>query len=546
MALWLIGEHRGEMVRHPLREGEMQVGRGSTNELVLPSQTVSRHHATLRIAPDSVHITDLGSLNGTRVNGKPVEGSAVARLGDIVEFGSVLLRVADRDESIAPVWSDDAEISSNSIFLSRDEITDSHKKVMGGGDPAVLRMLSEAGQLLVLPESSERTFDRVLELVESAIPAGRILLLIQEEKGKDPVQRAARVQGDRAISPLMLSRTMVKMVLEDGGSILTGDAQSDERFRRAESIVAQDLHSAMAVPLVHHHDVLGLLYVDTSNPLATYTERDLRVLTLLGQMLGAKVANARLLEIAREQERMQRDLETAAAIQRRLLPQELPRPDGYEIAARQATCEAVGGDLFDAGILPDGRVQVCLGDVSGKGIAAALLMSDVLATVRALRTIEVGVADVVARMDRHLLQSTPPDHYLTLFMGELDPATSRFTYVSAGHPPAYLVGADGTVQKLESTGPPVGLLDLPGITFGANTVDLAPGAAIVIYSDGVSEAERGTEMFSDARFEAALREVVGREALEIARHIETEVASWLGNSGNTDDLTLLVVRRVGA
>ena len=95
--LWLIGEHRGEIVRHPLREGEMQVGRGSTNELVLPSQTVSRHHATLRIAPDSVHITDLGSLNGTRVNGKQVEGSAVARLGDVVEFGSVLLRVADRD-----------------------------------------------------------------------------------------------------------------------------------------------------------------------------------------------------------------------------------------------------------------------------------------------------------------------------------------------------------------------------------------------------------------------------------------------------------------
>jgi sigma-B regulation protein RsbU (phosphoserine phosphatase) len=343
----------------------------------------------------------------------------------------------------------------------------------------------------------------------------------------------------------MLSRTMVRMVLDEGGSILTGDAQSDERFRRAESIVAQDIHSAMAVPLVHHHDVLGLLYVDTNNPLASYAERDLRLLTLLGQMLGAKIANARLLDGAREQERMQRDLETAAAIQRRLLPQELPRPEGYEIAARQTTCEAVGGDLFDAGLLPDGRLQVCLGDVSGKGIAAALLMSDVLATVRALRSVAVEATDIVSRLDRHVLQTTQAEHYLTFFLGELDPVQHRFRYVNAGHPPAYLVRADGTFEKLESTGPPVGLLDLPGVTFDANVVDLPPGSSIVVYSDGVSEAERGSEQFSDKRLEVVLREAGTRDATEIARHLEGEVAAWLGDESNPDDLTLLVVRRAG-
>jgi serine phosphatase RsbU (regulator of sigma subunit)/pSer/pThr/pTyr-binding forkhead associated (FHA) protein len=542
MPLWLIGEHRGEIIRRSLADGAHQVGRGSANDLVLPSQTVSRHHATLRVAGSALHVCDLGSLNGTRINGKPVHGEATAAAGDVVEFGSVLLRVADRDESIAPVWSDDDHVSSNSLFLSKDEVTDSARKV-GGGDPAILRLLTEAGQLLVLPEAPERTFDRVLELVENAIPAGRVLLLLQEEKGKDPVQRAARVHGDRAISPLMLSRTMVRMVVDEGVAVLTGDAKADERFRQAESIVSQDLHSAMAVPLVHHNEVLGLLYADSSNPLATYRERDLRVLTLLGQMLGAKIANARLLGIAAEQERMRRELQTAAAIQRRLLPQELPNAPGYRIVASQSTCDAVGGDLYDLALLPDGSLQVCLGDVSGKGIAAALLMSDVLATVRALRTVIPAAGLIAQRLDKHLLQATYAEHYLTLFLGEIDPARGALTYVNCGHPPAFLLLPDGRIEELESTSPPVGLVDLPGMAFEPRSAAIPPGAALVVYSDGVSEAQRGAEQFGDHRFRAVLAEVAGRTAEEIAQRIESEIGAWVGDAPHGDDVTLVVVQR---
>jgi hypothetical protein len=187
-----------------------------------------------------------------------VDGSAVARVGDIVEFGSVLLRVADRDESIAPVWSDDAEISSNSIFLSRDEITNSHKKV-SGGDPALIRLLSDAGQLMVLPEAPEQTFDRVLALVENAIPAGRTLLLLQEEEGKD------RCSGPRARRP----NVAVDVEPRWSAWCWTRAAPSYRRrpVRRAfPAPVHRRPGSAfgVAVPLVHHNEVLGLLYVDTS------------------------------------------------------------------------------------------------------------------------------------------------------------------------------------------------------------------------------------------------------------------------------------------
>ncbi len=543
--LWLLGEHRGELIRRGFPDGEFQVGRGSANDLVLPSQTVSRHHATLVVDGGVLHVRDLGSLNGTRVNGVGVTGEAVARPGDVVEFGSVPLRVADHDAADEPQWSADEHVSSQSVFLSRDDAT-AGGRPLAGTDPNVLRLLTEAGQLLVLPESSDRTFDRILQLVESAVPARRILLLQRDDKGKDPVQRAARVQGDRAIAPLLLSRTMMRMVLDEGTAVLIGDAQSDDRFREAQSIVGENLHSAMAVPLLHHDDILGMLYVDNANPLSTYGEDDLRLLTLLGQMLGAKLANARLLEIAREQERLQRDLDTAAAIQRRLLPQTLPEVPGYEIVGHQRTCETVGGDLYDACVQDGGTALLWLGDVSGKGISAALLMADVLATLRALRTV-VGRADeLVTRLDRHLLQSTQEEHYLTLFLAELDPATHRLAFVNAGHPPAYLVHPDGRVEALDSTSHPVGLVDMPGLCFERRERDFPPGAALVIYSDGLSEAERGSEQLADRRLAEVLPELGGATARGIVERLEAELSAWVGSARAGDDVTLLVVRRTPA
>ncbi|GJM43421.1 MAG: hypothetical protein DHS20C21_02630 [Gemmatimonadota bacterium] len=543
MALWLIGTHHGTTIQHEVQEQEGGAGRGSDNELVLPSQTASRNHARFHREGDVLFLEDLGSLNGTRVNGEAVTGHATARLGDTVEFGSVLLTVAasDAEPSTAmPPLSEDSNLSQ-SIHLTREEITDSHRAA--ASDPEVLKLLTDAGQLLVLPEAPEAAFDRILELVERAIPAERILILINEGEGRDPVQRAARVRGDRAISRLMLSRTMVSLVLEKGGAFLTTDAMSDERFMNQQSIMAQDLHSAMAVPLVHHDDTLGLLYVDTSNPLTSYQERDLRVLTLLGQMIGAKVANAKLLEIAREQERMQEELRTADRIQQRLLPQELPEVAGYEIVAFQRTCEAVGGDLYDAAIENE-QLHFCLGDVSGKGIGAALLMSDVLASVRTLRPFGVPVDDLVTRLDRHVLQWTKAEHYLTLFLAELDPRAHRLSYVNAGHPPAYLLSGDGTYQELGSTGMPVGLVDLPDMTFEAAVCDFPPGATLIVYSDGVSEAERGPDQFGDSRFQQLLPEFRGLGAAECVQKIDDAVKRYVGDAPATDDVTLVIVRRL--
>lgn len=546
MPFWLTGEHRGQKIHHRLEDGACTIGRSAGNDLPLPSQTVSRSHAEVRLSGETVHVVDLDSLNGTRINSETVEPQdpRETKPGDLIEFGSVLLRLADKAESSVPTWTDESHVSE-SIHLSREE-TGKNAVELAAQDSALLGLVIEAGQLLVDPGDPQETFDHIVEMVEHVIPASRILVLEKEEGDGPPVQRAARVQGTRALSPLMLSRTMVRMVMNEGASLLTSDAQEDERFRHQQSIVAQDLRSAMAVPLVHNEEIMGVLYVDTTDPVTSYTERDLRVLTLLGQMLGAKIANARLVEIQRERDRLQRELETAASIQRRLLPAALPEVEGYELRGMQETCEDVGGDLYDAGSICDNRYQIVLGDVSGKGIGAALLMSDVLGAIRVLREECVSPAKLVAQLDRHLLSSTQAELYVTLFLAELDPVEHRLDFVNAGHPPAFLVLLDGEVRNLASTGVPVGLveLEIPGEKFERCSVDFPEGSVLVIYSDGISEAQRGEEQFGEGRLASVLEECAGKSADDTVSHILSAVESFAGNQPQPDDVTLVVVRRL--
>lgn len=545
-SLWLIGTYHGNRFVHRLAEGICRVGRDPSSDLTLPSQTVSRNHAEVRlVGAREARVVDLGSRNGTKVNGQRLEPNApkIVRVGDSIEFGSVPLDVCDASPDTSPLFALDSEIEQ-SVYLPREKTGSA--ELGNFFDVQILKLLTEAGQFLVLPGAPEETFDRILELVDRAIPANRILLLLCDETGT-PVQRAARTHGGRATQPIMMSRTMVASVFQDGASLLTGDAQTDVRFREQMSIVAQDIRSAMAVPLVHGSEILGALYVDSADAARSYKEQDLRILTLLGQMLGAKIANARLLQAAQERERLRHEIDTARTIQQRLLPQSYPAVAGYELVAWQESCEEVGGDLYDFGELPEGCWQVCLGDVSGKGVGAALLMSSVLGTIRALRGDPLPVARLVSRLDRHLLQTTEPMHYATLFLGDLNPSTHHFEYVNAGHPAARLIEATGEVRSLGPTDVPVGLVDRPGVTFEREALEIPPGGTLVIVSDGITEAAQSfeDEMFGEKALDEVLATCAGLSAAEVATKLRDALLAFLAGAPATDDATLVVVRRVG-
>lgn len=542
MTLFLVGEHHGKRIVHRISSTPCRVGRDPSSDLLLPSQTVSRHHAVLESEGEGWRVTDLGSRNGTRVNGRSAAEPQSVRVGERIEFGSVALQVLDREPVAPPLFAEEAQLAK-SLVLSREDTGGSDLRV--SAEPQVLRLLTDIGQFLVLPGNPEETFDRVLELVDRTMPAGRLLLLLRDENGV-PVQRAGRTRGGRVTAPIMLSSTMVAAVLQEGSSLLTSDAMSDERFRDQQSVVMQNIHSAMAVPLLHNEQILGMLYADTADSAAAYVEQDLRVFTLLGQMLGAKIANARLLEVSREREKLRHEIETARTIQHRLLPQTVPAVPGYEILAWQESCDEVGGDLYDYGILPDGRVQLVLGDVSGKGVGAALLMSAVLGTIRALRGEIPSTSRLVSKLDRHLLQTTEPMHYATLFLATLDPATHHLEYVNGGHPAALLVAADGSITELSPTDVPVGLVDRPGVTFEMSSIVMPPGATLLVVSDGVTEAApAGAEtFFGEGPLAEALRGCAGLSAAEAAACVRKAIDDFVGGAPQGDDATMLLVRRV--
>ena len=240
-------------------------------------------------------------------------------------------------------------------------------------------------------------------------------------------------------------------MLDECSSVLTADAAADQRFRAQESIVAQAVHSAMAVPLFDNEQVLGLIYVDRQDLTGPFAQEQLEVLTLLANMAAVKIKNARLLEAEQAARQLAQQLETAVTIQRSLLPPRPPDLPGWQFDAYLESCYAVGGDLFDFHRMADGRLLFMIGDVSGKGLGAALVMTSFLAAARVLYGSFASVVELATRLSATLNRDTDPNRFVTGVVGCLDPATGRLDYVNAGHPAPCVVSAGG-LTELDATG----------------------------------------------------------------------------------------------
>jgi sigma-B regulation protein RsbU (phosphoserine phosphatase) len=231
-------------------------------------------------------------------------------------------------------------------------------------------------------------------------------------------------------------------------------------------------------------------------------------------------------------------------VQRNLLPARLPQVDGYEFAARQIPCGEVAGDLYDAITLPDGRLAVAVGDVSGKGLGAALLMAGTIAGLRILLQEQLHLAACVERLHRQILQSSEATRFVTLFLGLLDPASGRLEYVNAGHNPPWLLAPGSAPATLDATGLPLGLI--PGATYTTASVTLPPGGLLCVYSDGISEAASGDELYGDERLLTSVQRRATEPASDQLEGILADLRAFLGSGCADDDMTLLLVRRPGA
>jgi serine phosphatase RsbU (regulator of sigma subunit) len=331
-------------------------------------------------------------------------------------------------------------------------------------------------------------------------------------------------------------------VLKNGKSVLTADAQHDPKFA-SQTIALQGIRSVLAVPLsVDERTVFGLIYADSPTYEATFSEEHLNILTTLASVAAIRVENAKLLEERFQRERMEHELELATEIQQRFQPSAPPTMDGYEFQGISFSCYEIGGDYYDFIPRHDGRMLIALGDVSGKGTAAALLMSSLHAAIHAQVSAKSSLNETVLTVNQYLADNTPANRFVTLFIAELDPATGWLKYINAGHNPPLIGRADGTVNQLSSGGFPLGII--PGAEFEVGETLLNPGEALVVYSDGVSEANNiRDEEFGMDRLSEVVRKNLSSSAAGLRDKVESALSAFTQTAPANDDITLVIVKR---
>ena len=540
MTLELSAMLNGERRAWPLTGDVLTVGRSSKSTIHLPDATVSKEHAEVVRRGEGWEVRDLGSRNGTRVNGTDVRDTHPLKPGDTIEFGHVFVRFGPDVAEAHTQFSDSVGLAS-SVKIRAQQLLDRAGPHAGASDIGrLVRVLTEAGRVLVLPRPLRETCDEILRIVEQAVPATRLVILMMPEGGGEPEQVAARLRGGSSRQPLAISRTILDRVFQDCTSIVIGDAAADPRFKAQHSVVAQSIHAAMAAPLFDNERVLGVLYADSVDPTASFGREHVEVLTLLANMAAVKITNARLIQAEQKSQRMAQELATATRIQRTLLP-EPPPIAGWTVDARLETCHEVGGDLYDFHVRADGKVVFLLGDVSGKGMGAALLMSSALSSLRTLYDMCTDPAELVARLNAVMYRSTDRGRFMTLFAGVLDPADGRLSYVNAGHNPPLLLHA-GVAQRLEAGGVPVGVLE--DARFERGEAAIGHGGLLTVFTDGIPEADRGGEMFEEERLLELLATGAQEPSLDVlGRRVLDGVDAFMAGARRTDDITLLLIRR---
>src|ERR1039458_4964533 len=346
-----------------------------------------------------------------------------------------------------------------------------------------VQALIRAGQELAGRGTLADLFPLILDLAIEGVGAQRGVVMTLE--GDRLEVKANKGEGFR------ISSAVRDRVINEKASVLVRDAQLDEAFRERMSIVEQKVRTLMAVPLQTEKRTIGLIYVDSPNMFRAFTKDDLSLLTVMANVAAIRIEHARLSEVEETERRMARELEQAAEIQRSFLPGSAPQVAGAELAGYNAPCRTVGGDYYDFFTYPNGRVAMVLGDVSGKGMPASLMMMGLQARVQVLgvgrqrvrREEPQNLAAVINRLNKITCQNCPSNRFITFFFCVLDPATGELAYCNAGHNPPVIVRAGGTVEYLDGGGPVLGIL--PIANYSEYRAKLEPGDSLAIYSDGV-------------------------------------------------------------
>ena len=525
-----------------LQGDRITVGRSSTTELCFADDAgLSRQHLAFEREGDEWNVHDLGSKNGTLLNSVRLNGMQRLRPGDRVAAGHLVMVYEDpaNQAPSAPVTfvpgAEGESATSSTVVVDL-------KKLLGGktvDTTAVqMRALIKAGEELG-PQKERKSlpelFQLILDLSIEAVGAERGILMTLETNG-ELVVRAAKGSAFR------ISATVRDRVVKTRLSVLVRDTMLDEAFRERQSIIGQSVRTLMAAPLQTKERTIGLIYVDSPSLTRVFKEDDLNLLTVMANTAAIRIEHERLAEIEHQERMMAHELEQAAEIQQRFLPAKAPFVQGLDLAGHNAPCRTVGGDYYDFFPYENGRVAMVLGDVSGKGMPASLLMMSLQARVQVLIEEPENLGAVVTRLNRLTAINCPSNRFITFFMCLLDGSTGDLVFANAGHNPPLVMRATGEAEWLEASGCVLGVL--PMMKYDESRTGLDAGDVLVVFSDGVTDAlnPQGEE-FGEQRLAEAVRKHRGESSAVILEGVNQAIADWSAGTPLPDDLTLLVARR---
>ncbi|MDH5714294.1 MAG: SpoIIE family protein phosphatase [Candidatus Aminicenantes bacterium] len=539
-----------------LKKEKVSIGRSADNTISVADSFCSGHHAFLYPSESGYAVRDNSSKNGTFVNGKKIQSETELKKGDEILIGLTRI-IFDKELSTNVEVIEAAALSANvntvihlKDILKKPDIDTTFKADYAVFDAERIKsehkaysVLSEVSKALISHKPIEELLDHVMDLICQNLPMDRGILMLREGNPAQLIPKVVRINNkDLKNRKIQVSQSIINIALNKNSAVLTYDAQSDPRFRMQDSIIKSSIHSAMCVPLWNNKEIIGIVYSDRIYLLDQFSEEDLRLLILLSNLAAVKIENAKLFEESVEKERIEKELELAAQIQKDLLPKENPECENFEIAGSNIPCHQVGGDYYDFITIDPCRLGIIIADVSGKGVSASLLMASLRGAVHSEVYPHYKLEEMAAKLNNYVHRSSAINRFITFFFCELNRKSGELRYINAGHNPPLILDRKGKIHRLESCGLCLGVL--PSVNYEAKKVALNPGDVALLFTDGITESlNKENEEYSEDKLIRLLKKHSNLPAQKLLERIFDEVNSFTSGAEQIDDMTLVVIKR---
>lgn len=403
-----------------------------------------------------------------------------------------------------------------------------------------LSILNDLSRAIGASLNSEEIIQTIIRRSLRAVNAEQGVITLIDDQSQDSMKTLVRTMvssGDH--QPYHFNQSLLGWMQLNKKPFLVQNPQQDERFRGVTWDAS--IRSVLCVPLMAKSNLIGVLTVYNRKDSASFSDNDQRLLAIIASQSAQIVENARLYEKEKEFVRMQEELRLAAKIQQDLLPKKAPEIRGYDIYGTTRPAQVIGGDYFDFVQLDDTHIGICIGDVSGKGLPASLLVSNLQATIRSHALQSLPPRELVRRANKVLYQNTSPEKFATFFYALLDTKGHTLHVSNGGHDHPFLFNSKGEHRRLKTGGIPLGMFeDFP---YEEEIVSLSPGDVLVMYSDGITESMNTLEEeFGESRLLATLQKYFGATASELTGYIAQAAKGHAGEMPQMDDMTLVVLR----